>query len=237
MYLRALNNEDGRWAVYHFSSLDNPHLPKEALNEMVQDMLEDAYKQEILAEFVAGEGQIFKLFLEDFIDAEDLEIHKEHRLVCGLDWGQKNDYTALSIGCATCSKELVLERYKRLDYPTQRDRIKKLLPEKVEVLAEENAMGLPNIQQMRTDGVPVMGFITTNASKAQVVQALRLCFEQRSWKWVNNPEALRELEAYEAKVSLSGSITYNAPSGLNDDTVVARMLMLRQATAGRLSFA
>jgi hypothetical protein len=42
--------EQPRWEVFHFTSLDNPILSKEALDEIASDMSAISYRQEILAE-------------------------------------------------------------------------------------------------------------------------------------------------------------------------------------------
>lgn len=230
LWLKAQNEPD--WAAFTFSSLDNPHLPAEALRKLTADMTEEDYNQEILAQFVEGLGSVFSFNMDDFIPAVSMEPHLGHRLVAGLDWGQ-TDFSALSIGCADCSKELYLERFKG-PYPAQRDRIQDILDplEGVELLAESNSIGQPNIEQMREDGTSVEGFAMTSTSKPQVVQAMRLVLSRREWQWVDDPIAMRELEAYEMKKTAGGSYQYNAPSGLNDDTIVARMLMLRQAIYG-----
>ena len=39
-----------RWQAFHFTSLDNPYLSSEALDEVAQDMTAEAYRMEILAE-------------------------------------------------------------------------------------------------------------------------------------------------------------------------------------------
>ena len=52
MYKKALADTSGRWAVFNFTSHDNPHLSKIALNEIVQDMTSLAYRMEIMAEDV-----------------------------------------------------------------------------------------------------------------------------------------------------------------------------------------
>jgi len=93
------------------------------------------------------------------------------------------------------------------------------------------------IEQLRQDGIPVLEFFTSASSKPQLVQQLRLAFEQRAWKWLDDPDALQELETYESKVSKSGNISFNAPEGLHDDTVVARMLMLHQSIMGTFTLA
>ena len=50
MFKRAQVDETGRWAAFHFSSYENPHISKEALTELAGDMSLTAYRQEILAE-------------------------------------------------------------------------------------------------------------------------------------------------------------------------------------------
>ena len=240
-YHLYLGAEKQNWARFHFTSLDNPHLSEAALDEMIVDMLQEDYDQEILAKFVPGFGSVFRLHMEDFFPTSEWDTvvkeHKDHRIVAGLDWGRQNDSTVMSIGCATCSKELELDKFHRVDYPSQRDFIKLIYERfkeigEIEILAESNSIGLPNIEQMVLDGVPLMEFMTTNSSKAQIVQSLRLAFEQRSWKWLDDEDALQELEAYEMQITPKGAVAYGAPSGVHDDTVMARMIMLRQATIG-----
>lgn len=53
LFKKAKALQDGgstRWAAFHFSSMDNPHLSREALDEITQDMTSLAYRMEILAE-------------------------------------------------------------------------------------------------------------------------------------------------------------------------------------------
>ena len=241
MYLKALINK--KWKVFTFSTLDNPHLSEEALDSLTEDMTDVDYRQEILAEFIPGEGSVFSVNKDDFYPAEPmaqvLQEHKGHRIVAGLDWGQRNDFTALSIGCATCQKEVYLTRTNKLDYIDQREILKPIIQgfDDLELLAEANSIGVPNIEQLRADGVPTNSFMTTNSSKANIVQQLKLSFNQRAWKWIDDATAWNELEAYEMKVTPSGNRTYNAPQGLNDDYVLARMLMLHQSLTGRFNLA
>ena len=113
LYLKALNSL--RWEVFTFSSLENPHLSQEALDELTEDMTDVDYRQEILAEFVPGVGAVFILDSEDFYSG-DIGDHTGHRIVAGLDWGRKQDFTVLSIGCATCHQELALVRTNQIEY-------------------------------------------------------------------------------------------------------------------------
>lgn len=49
LYKKAEKDTTGRWATFHFSSLENPFLDKDALDEITLDMSSLAYEQEILA--------------------------------------------------------------------------------------------------------------------------------------------------------------------------------------------
>jgi hypothetical protein len=52
LFKRASADTSGRWAVFNFTSMDNPHLSREALSEITGDMTALAYRMEILAEDV-----------------------------------------------------------------------------------------------------------------------------------------------------------------------------------------
>ena len=50
MFTEAQKDTTGRWAAFHFTSHDNPHISKKALGELISDMSRQSYRQEILAE-------------------------------------------------------------------------------------------------------------------------------------------------------------------------------------------
>lgn len=52
LYKRAQADETGRWATFHFTSYDNPHISREAIDELAGDMTHLAYRMEIKAEDV-----------------------------------------------------------------------------------------------------------------------------------------------------------------------------------------
>jgi hypothetical protein len=88
-------------------------------------------------------------------------------------------------------------------------------------------MGEPNIEMMQRDGLPVWGFDTTATTKPPLIENMALVFERAEWQFQNDPIWTAETEAYERKVSpITGRSQYSAPEGMNDDTVMARALML-----------
>lgn len=209
--------------------LENPNIQFPEMLQMYQTMPVSVFKQEILAEFLENEGAVFRN-IENCIgaplDAEP-EKHKGHRVVMGVDWGKHNDFTVLSVMCADCRQELALDRFNQIDYAFQRNRLMALKArwDVREILAESNAMGEPNIEQLQRENMPVEPFQTTATSKPPLIESLALSFERAEMQWLDIPIATAELEAYERKVSIvTGRSQYSAPEGLHDDTVIARAL-------------
>lgn len=232
-YLKAQTDE--RWAAWHFTSFDNPYLSRHALDEIVQDMTEESYRQEILAEFLEHEGQVFRN-IAACLDApgDSLDKHTKHHIVMGVDWGKQNDFTVLSVICRTCKQELALDRFNQIDYHFQRQRLKALAEawDVKLILSESNAMGEPILEELTRDGLPVRGFQTTVTSKPPLIESLALAFERHEIKWLNVPVATAELEAYERQMSqITGRSIYGAPEGMHDDTVMARALACHAVNA------
>ena len=232
LYNRAIQDTSGRWASWHFTSYDNPYLSQEALAEITRDMTEENYRQEIMAEFLEGEGVVFRNIASClFAPLSDTpDNHKDHTIVAGVDWGKQQDYTAISVGCAACRRELVLDRFNQIDYHFQSERLILLFNKwnVTHAVAEQNSIGVPIIEQLQRRGIRVIGFETTATSKAPLIESLALELERGTTQFLNIPAATSELETYERKVnSHTQRAYYSAPEGLHDDTVMARALMLR----------
>jgi hypothetical protein len=229
LYTRALGDDTGRWAAWHFTSHDNPHLSGAALDEITADLTHDAYKQEILAEFLENEGAVFRNVAACCnLEPSTPEAHQGHELVMGVDWGKVDDYTAVSVGCRDCRQEVALDRFHGVEYRLARQRLGALAERwhVYDILAESNAMGTPIIEEMQYDGLPVRGFDTTAASKPPLIENLALSLEREEVHFIADVVATAEMEAYEMRASANtGRPTYSAPEGVHDDTVMARALM------------
>lgn len=236
LYQKA--DADGeRWAAWHFTSYDNPHLSTNALAELTGDMTADDIAQEIDAVFLEGEGAVFRNITANLTAPADATLgqHVGHDMVMGVDWAQITDYTVLSVGCATCRQEVALDRFRRMEWESQRSRLSDLARfwRVGLILAEHNAIGGPNIEALQHEGLPVEGFEMTSASKPLLIKSLMLAFERTECQWLNVPVATVELEAYEGKLSLnSARMQYGAPSGVHDDTVIARALCWHAINGG-----
>jgi hypothetical protein len=224
-------NELEDWEAFQFTSADNPHLDPQEIEDAKNTMPWEVFQQEHLAIPMEGAGSVFSNITPN-LNAEfdpDVELHKDHLKVMTIDWAKHNDFTVIVVGCLDCKCELEMQRFNEIDYIIQRDRIKQLYekwdPEVV--LAEANAMGEPNIELLWDEGIPVTSWTMTAANKPGLIRSLATALQREEWDFLDIPQATFELEAYQQKTNPStGRSTYSAPSGANDDTVIARALLV-----------
>ncbi len=231
LHVLGRDPDSEEWKSWTFPTCMNPHIPRTEVEKLKDTMSEEAYRQEILAEFLEGEGIVFRnlravLTAPTTIPGE----HSGHIIVAGIDWGKQNDFTAISIGCANCRREIAKDKFNQIDYAFQTQRVKKLFHEwGVKTgLVEMNSMGIPLFEQLQREGLPVVGFETTAQSKPILIEGAALEIEKGTLTLLPDDVWTAELEAYERKVNEStGRSSYGAPEGMHDDTVIARALMIK----------
>jgi len=243
LYLRGMG-DNPEWKSYQFPTSANPFINPREIESARNELPQEIFRQEYLAEFIAGEGQVFRNILANLTAPQATPSeHRGHSLVAGVDWGQVNDFTVVSVVCTDCKSEVVLDRFNKIDWEFQRSRILQIFNEwNVQfALVEENSIGSPNLEALQKASVRnIKGFLTTAQSKPPLIQSLALAFEQSEIRWFNVPIATAELEAYEAtRNEMTNRITYSAPKGMHDDTVIARALAreaMEQKSKGQWQF-
>lgn len=223
LFDRGQDPERKDWASWQRATEGNPRMAREEIQSARLDLTEAAFNQEYLALFVNWEGSVFRRVGEATTAA--LQTHPEagHHYVVGCDWGRSNDYTVFMVVDITARAVVAMERSKRADYTLQCERLKVLSErwQPQQIIAEQNSIGQPIIEQLTRDGLRIDSFTTTNASKAQVIESLALAFERGDIRIPNDPVMVGELVAYQAERLASGLSRYGAPSGQHDDTVMA----------------
>lgn len=219
------------WRSWTFTSYDNPYLDPKELDDAKKTQTEEEWRQETMAEFIQNEGAVFRnIVAATTAIPDDLPImHRGHYIVAGADWANENDFTALSIACVECEREVALDRFHELDYFFQLQRLEILHNEWGVKLweVELNAMGQPIYQEMQRMGLPVRGFNTTMQSKNTLIRDFALAVEKGDVRLLPDLVATAELQAYRRSVSENGNARYSAPDGMHDDTVISRALMWR----------
>lgn len=226
-YMMGERGENG-YESFHFTTYDNPFIPKASIDRLRATMTADAFEQEIMAEFRTDALSVFR-------NVADCIIHEDaapdpipgHAYVMGVDWGRKHDYTAVSVFDEDDRREVVIEHFGKVGFGIQAQRIQALCEvwNPHTVLAEENAIGLANVERLQDMGLPVIGFKMTQPSKKMLVEKMALATERVEIGLLDDGWANGELQAYQETVNPnSGTIRYGAPESGHDDTVIARML-------------
>lgn len=221
------------WMSWHMPTVANPLINPKEVERWRLELPEAIFNQEYRAEFLQHEGAVFRN-IDANLTAKPTtpEQHRGHRIVAGVDWARVNDFTVISVGCATCQREVALDRFNKIGWAVQRERLVSLYRrwKMTTILAEQNSIGEPNIEALQDEGLPVRGFETTASSKGPLIQSLALSFERVEFVFLPDPVGKTELVAYEARRSdQTGRISYGAPEGMHDDIVIARALMRRAA--------
>ena len=225
---RQAAGRDG-WTAYHFTSYDNPRLKAEKIAEIEANTASGIFQQEYLAQ-ILDDGALFRGVRDCVYGAPGkpsaYEHHAEHRHVGGEDWGQQNDFTVIATIDVETKCVAPLERFNQIAWQIQRDRTVTTVERYgiTYLLAELNSIGSPNIEALQQLGLPIAAFLTTNETKAEIVQALMLAIERKEITIPNDPVLIAELEAFEATRLPSGKWKYSAPDGMHDDCVMALAL-------------
>src|SRR5690606_35699738 len=109
-YLMGERREEG-YESFHFTTYDNPNIQRHVIERWKRVMTEKAFRQEILAEFLADALAVFRNIPECVVnDDPPSEPVPGHDYVMGVDWGRKHDFTAISIFDESDRREVVLDR-------------------------------------------------------------------------------------------------------------------------------
>ncbi len=222
------------WMSWQMPTLSNPFILPSEVEAARRELPSIVFTQEYEAAFLQSEGAVFRN-IEACLHAPLVitnDAHRGHRIVQGVDFAQKHDYTVLCAFCATCMCEVELDRFNKIGWGLVRGKLKAQRERWGidETLAELNSIGSPNIEALQDEDLNIIGFETTASSKSPLIQNLVLAFERVEAQWLNNPVATSELIAYESIINkMTGRVGYSAPPGGFDDTVIARSLALKQA--------
>lgn len=224
LWQRGQDEGDGNeWKSWRSPTSSNPHIDPDEIEAARRELSELAFAQEYLAEFLGDGSGVFRGIDAAATARRQVVRRPQHRYAMGVDWGKINDFTVLSVVDQTLGEQVALDRFNQIDYYVQVGRLAALVetfrPDLV--LAEQNSIGEPLIEQVRRLGVRVQGWQATHASKAALVETLGLALERGRLRILPDPVQVGELRAFAAKRSVTGVVQYGAPPGMHDDTVIA----------------
>ena len=227
------------WESWSEPTVNNPVVGEQEVEEARRMLPERIFQQEYLAEFLPDGGEVFHRIREAATAPGDAKPILGHRYAMGVDFGRYHDFTALVVIDMTVNQMVALDRFGGVDWTMQRNRIAAFARQwnVEEVLAEANAMGEPNIDALRHEGIPIYPFVTTAHSKGPLIEMLVKGLESKELAIMPDDTLLGELEAYRYDIlPYTGANRYFAPPGLHDDTVIALALAWKVVTRPRIVF-
>lgn len=88
---------DPDYARFHFTTYDNPHIPKDEIDKAREEMTEDRFAQEYMADFRKSEGLVYKEF-DRAKHVYDDEKNDFHTVIAGQDFGFTNPFALELVG-------------------------------------------------------------------------------------------------------------------------------------------
>lgn len=232
------------WSYWNLGLSDNPDvisidfndydtsvlLSNEKLEEYRKILPKGQFLTEYLGEFLDTDGVVFEGFKECVYDGKGVK----DELYVSIDWGTGNggDSTSISVLNSKC-QQVYYMNFNDKNTTQQIDFIADFLHANKSVIKlvvpELNSIGTPmtELLMQKCKGIKIEGATTTNTSKVEMVNALQVAFENKTISIMNEEKQLRELGMYECQFNQrTKSVTYNAPQGHHDDTVIALGLSL-----------
>ncbi len=194
-------------------------------------MPSDVFRQEYEAEFLEDSAGVFRNVDACLLD--QIPVPKGD-IAIGCDIAKHTDFTVLVAMDRTTGACVDMERFNRLDWPIQKDRILAFCRKWRGLLVmDATGIGDPIYDDLARVWPRIEAVKLTSQTKIQLIQRLVVAVEQRQVSWMKAWEVLTdEMKRYEYAINPSGTITYSAPSGFHDDCVVALAL----ANSARLLF-
>jgi hypothetical protein len=221
--MRGCNTAYPEWKSWRFPTTANPLIDPGEIVAARLLLPEHLYRQEYEAEFLADSGAVFRHVEKAATVEPGSEPEPGERYVFGVDWARDRDFSCIAV-IATHSRRLVaLDRFNEIGWSLQRGRLaalyEKWRPEAI--WAEANSIGGPNIEALQVEGLPVIAFTTTSASKSPLIESLVLAIERGEIGLLRDPVLIGELQAFQLDRLPSGRYRYSAPPGEHDDCVIS----------------
>jgi hypothetical protein len=216
LFQKGINGEKD-YKSWQFSSYENPYLPKQELDELVESMPEANYRQEILAE--PGEN-ISNPFGTAAIERNTIGVLSTRQpTVIAADLARVNDWTVI-IGLDEHGVMCYFDRF-QLPWNQTVERIKALRERfpTPQIVVDATGVGSVILEQLQRDIYNVYGFSFNSVTKPKIIHKLIKAVETDQIKF--NDVTAREMQVFEYKYSSSGNLQYNAASGFHDDCVAA----------------
>jgi hypothetical protein len=225
IYQIGLSNDYTNYKSYKGSSYDTPFISHAEIEDAKKTLPENVFRQEYLAEFLEGGGEVFSNIDKNTYDQWPTKYDKVY---CGIDLGKQEDYT-VAIFMDKEGNVIATYRNNKVSWNTLVDELVICINRyNATTLIEVNSIGDVIYEQLKKKVKSIEPFVTTNKSKIEIIEGLILDFNESNIKIPSrklDSALYDELGYFTYEYNpKSRSIKYGHPNGLHDDCVISLAL-------------
>lgn len=218
--------KDGARNIHSFNFADydlSRFITPEQKAQYKEVMPKAQYRTEILGEFLDADSVLF----EGFRECVSEERKPLEKVYIGIDWSAGVGVDRTSISVLNQDGQQIDLRYFNDKNTTQTvDAVAEIYAKYGKyspvIFAETNGVGKPYCDLLKERKIRINEWTTTNKSKTDMVSHLQVAFERKELSLLPDELQMNELSYYEAAYNPKTQVvTYNAPQGLHDDTVIS----------------
>lgn len=216
--------DSAEWGHYTLTAEESGIIPDAELEKIKKEVPAMAYAQEFLCEFGDDATNVFKGV--DYCIMGGYEKYRpEYSYVTGVDLAKIEDYTVLTTICRETRHIVNHVRCNNVEWSVQKEMIIDEV-NKYQSMAVIDATGVgdPIFEDLRRAGVNARPFKFNNTNKAELIDRLAVCIEQRLITFPDVLPLIDELKTYAYDLTPSRNIKYGAPEGMHDDCVISLAL-------------
>jgi hypothetical protein len=233
MYLRGLDPLQKDYESFTRPTSANPYIDPEEIAHAKEDLPEDVYEQEYLAEFKENAAGAFR-GIDACIEGELQEPRPGVIYEIGYDVAKHRDFSVITVLNTSTQHVDWWYRVNHVDYVVQVQDLKDIAMRynNAHVLMDATGVGDAVMEMARLVGVTVDGFLYTNTSKTNLIGDLIVGIQHRAITFPDIPVLVGELRAMQVKYLPSRLVQYEAPPGYTDDGVHSLGLCYKAGATG-----
>jgi hypothetical protein len=224
--------EHPEWKYWELPVTKSGVYTQEQIDFARNDMPTAAFNQELMCEFLEGEGSVFRNIRGAGTATPQTPKHGA-RYVMGVDLGRLQDFTVIAVYDIESNKQVYQDRFHQIDWGYQKTKIREISRHYNNALVVMDATGLgdPIVDDLLRANVPIKPVTLTSNNKKELIEKLSLYLEQKKIEFIPLEETLFEFDNFGYEMTKTGRVQYGAPSGLHDDIVIAHALAVSELFA------
>lgn len=222
-----------RYPHYSFTCYDSPYWSETEIEEAKSTMTQEAFAQEMMADFIKGTGAVFRNIQENIAGEELVSPVEGRQYVLGVDLAKHTDFTVILIGDRESHQVVYHERFNQIDWGLQKTRIIEAYKRFNCISGVMDATGVGDgiFDDLTNQGLNLEGFKFTATTKQELVSNLSIAMDNQTIHYPAIETLTDELSLYAYEQRANGHFSYSAPEGFHDDEVMALALLNRAFNA------